>query len=223
MCGRINQDERSFQSDQRWHNKIQKQERQFNIGIGMKALVYHSLDGKENYEYLKFGFNAGGRYNFNARIEGFHNKNNQLDYNGPLGLATNPIYKHLVNYNRCVIPVSSFIEGPEVEKLSKPFDIRFAEVKVIGLGGLIGLDEKTGELGFSIITTWPNETIKNIVGHHRSPYIMFDPDDHGHWIDRQIPFDIISSAVRPPHDEFLAVHPLSPAYKSPKYSEPINV
>lgn len=223
MCGRINQDERAFQSDQRWHNKIQKQERQFNIGIGMKALVYHCLDGKENYEYLKFGFNAGGRLNFNARIEGFHNKTNQLNYNGPIGLVSNPNYKHLVNYNRCVIPVSSFIEGPEVEKLSKPFDIRFAEVKVIGLGGIIGLDEKTGDLGFSIITTWPNQTIKDVVGHHRCPFIMFDHEEYTDWVDRYVPFNLIAPAIRPINDDYLTITPLSPEYKSPKYAEPINV
>lgn len=223
MCGRVNQDEKAFRSEQRWHHLANKLERQFNIGIGMKALVYHKLDGRENYECLKFGFNAGGRLNFNARIEGFHNKTNQLDYTGPIGLASNPNYKHLVNYNRCIIPVSSFIEGPEIEKLSKPFDIRHPEAKIIGLGGIVGLDEKTGDLGFSIITTWPNNKIKTIVGHHRCPFIMFDTADFDDWLDRQVPFEVVAPSIRPVHDDDLMITQISPEYKSPKFTMPIDL
>ncbi len=223
MCGRINQDERAFQSEQRWQNRLNKSERQFNIGIGMRAFVYHKLNGVETHEYIKFGFNRGGRLNFNARIEGFHNKENRSNYDGTFGLATNPNYKDLVDTHRCIIPVSSFIEGPEVEKLSKPFDIRVSFYKVFALAGIIGTDEKTGELGFSIITTWPNEIIKTVIGHHRSPYILSDEEEYTDWVDPYVPFDLVSQVIKPLNNDSMIIHELSPEYKSPKFTMPINV
>lgn len=218
MCGRITQEQKEL-------NKLLKVDiteligvtKEYNIGIGENAVVVNS---QNEVEYLKFGFNKGGRLNFNGRAEGFNNKDNQLNYSGRLGLHSNPNYKEYFKGSRCLIPVTSFLEGPEKEKLSKPFKIKLNYTDVFMLAGIIGIDEKTGNRGFSIITCWTNEIIKEVVGHHRSPVILDNEDTWGDWLNEESDFDFILSLLHPVRSEDLEITPISPQYKSAKVSEP---
>jgi putative SOS response-associated peptidase YedK len=218
MCGRITQEQQAL--EQQFRKELidhLKPTKEFNIGIGEYAIV---VDNKGEWRQLKFGFNKGGRLNFNGRAEGFHNKNNELNYSGKLGIHTNPIYSDIILENRCLIPVSSFLEGPEKERLSKPFKLSLNYAEAFMLAGVIGIDQKTGGEGFSILTCWPNQIISEIVKHHRSPVIIENPDHYQTWLDNQSPIEDVLSFLHPIDNADLDIHELSPQYKSAKFAEP---
>lgn len=218
MCGRITQEQQAIERQFRKEFKDSiKQRKQFNIGIGEFAMV---VDHTGEWKQMKFGFNRGGRLNFNGRAEGFHNKNNELHYSGKLGIQSNPNYSDIFMNNRCLIPVTSFLEGPEKERLSKPFKISLNYVDAFMLAGVIGRDEKTGDDGFSILTCWPNEAINEIIGHHRSPVIIEDPDFYQTWLDINTELHEVLGFLHPVDSVDLDILEISPKYKSAKYTEP---
>jgi putative SOS response-associated peptidase YedK len=218
MCGRITQEQKALERQFRKELKDSlKPAKEFNIGIGEFAIV---IDSSGEWRQIKFGFNRDGRLNFNARAEGFHNKNNEVEYSGKLGIHTNPIYSDILLTSRCLIPVSSFLEGPEKERLSKPFKLSLNYVDAFMLAGVIGIDEKTGNEGFSILTCWPNQIISEVVGHHRSPVIIDNPDYYQTWLDNQTEIDEVLSLLHPVDNGDLDIHELNPKYKSAKFAEP---
>jgi putative SOS response-associated peptidase YedK len=218
MCGRITQEEQALERQfGRINKESLKPRKEFNIGIGELALI---VDSNGDWRQIKFGFNRGGRLNFNGRAEGFHNKNNELNYTGKLGIHTNPIYSDLFIENRCLIPVSSFLEGPEIERLSKPFKISLNYVEAFMLAGIIGIDEKSGEEGFSILTCWPNQAISEVVKHHRSPVIIDNPETYQTWLDKNTDLNEILDLLHPIDNGDLDFVELSPKYKSAKFSDP---
>lgn len=218
MCARITQDaqaiERQFRLELQGILKLRKQ---FNIGIGERAII---LDSQGEWRPVKFGFFHSGRMNFNARAEGFHNKNNELHYTGVLGIHTNPIYAGILKGNRCLIPVSSFLEGPEKEGLSKPFKVSLTDTAAFMLAGVLGTDEKTGEEGFSILTSWPNEAIAGVIRHHRSPVIIPDPGRYQTWLDPATDIQEVLRFLHPVDSAKMAIVELSPKYKSIKVDDP---
>lgn len=217
MCGRIAQSQAEIDKIIRLDEREQKRARkQHNIGIGEYAIVSHA----NGIEQIKFGFNRGGRLNFNGRAEGFGNKDNELHYTGRLGIHTNPNYKESFTNSRCLIPVTSFLEGPEKERLSKPYKISLNYTDVFMLAGLIGVDEKYGDNGFSIITCWPNEIIKEVIGHHRCPVILDNPDTWETWLNPESDIDELLSFLKPPSNEDLEIVEIDPRYKSAKYDTP---
>jgi putative SOS response-associated peptidase YedK len=218
MCGRITQEEKQFQLEFKIHDKEwKKQLKYYNIGIGDTAFV---IPSSGELVQMRFGFNKGGRLNFNGRAEGFNNKDNQRNYTGKYGIHTNPNYVDAFRNGRCLIPVTSFLEGPEDVKLSKPHKIKLNYTELFYLAGVTGVDEKTGEHGFSIITCWPNQIINEVVGHHRLPAILDDPDSWQAWLNPESDINDMLHLLKPVNDGDLEITPISPQYKSAKYTEP---
>lgn len=218
MCGRVTQKQEALEHEFGWNlANLQSHQKQYNIGIGETALV---IDHSGELRNIKFGFHRSGRFNFNARAEGYYNKANQKGYNGQLGIHTNPIYAQSFTNNRCLIPVTSFIEGPEKERLSKPFKVSLNYTQAFMLAGIIGKDEKTGVEGFSIITCWPNQVIAELIQHHRSPVIIENPNTFEHWLNPESDLTEILAYLKPIADEHLDITSLNPLYKSVRYDEP---
>ncbi len=150
---------------------------------------------------MAFGYNIidgikGERYMFNARAEGFNNKDNELDYAGKLGILSNPWSKAGIQNNRVVIPVVDFVEGPEKERLKKPYEVKLDGYEDFYLGAFAGIDSKKGYEGFCIVTCWPNVQIKDIIGHHRSPVIL-TPADAEIWLDPETAIEEVLGLMKP--------------------------
>ena len=86
-----------------------------------------------------------------------------------------PTWRNAIKRHRCIIPVSAYFEWDENQprgkrdcyRIDPTFDNGFA------LGGLYEINETTGEMFMSILTTVPNSKIAEI--HHRMPVILNIP------------------------------------------------
>lgn len=155
-------------------------------------------------EMMRFGFtpNWGTRKHFaiNARAEGDYNKENNPNYTGGFGILQKPFYRSSIRHKRCLVIADAFIEGPEVEKLQKPFLIYPRnKQRPFAMAGV--WDEwknpETGALEhtFAIITYKANDLMQRI-GHHRSPVII-PYNKHRRWLDPNTPLAHVTAMIEP--------------------------
>ncbi len=198
MCGRFNQysivEGGPSPADDAKLSRFRKQEKA-NISPGMFALIIK----QELTEEAEFGFRPVWdikKLFINARAEGSANDTNQTD-NWNIGIDTMPTFKQAFKTQRCIIPVNSFIEGPEKEKLSKPYEIKPIENKELYLGGIYSYyvnpaGEKT--CCFAIVTT-PAFVICRAIGHHRSP-LLLHPEHIQIWLNPQTHPDELKTMIK---------------------------
>lgn len=218
MCGRISQPKLSAIQEIFIPDVIDVKEQPnlFNIAVGQTAYSIINAENKRTLTQMQFGVNLPSKFSFNARAEGFMNKDNSPLYQGAANLHQSPLYGELFKTMRCLIPVTSFIEGPEKEKLNKPFKINLNYVEVFAIAAIYGIDTKTQQHGFSVITTWPNEFIKTVVGHHRLPVIL-EQEYWNDWLDPESEPEDMATLLRPYHGDLMEAEALSSAYKSANY------
>ncbi len=138
------------------------------------------------------------QWKFNLRVEGWRNKANDVDYSGPLEIWTNPACERIIRYNRCIIPVSYFVENPENDKKHK-FVIMRQDEQMFYLGGVFHHSVTASGVrytGFAIITT-PSTQITRLIGHQRAPLIL-QPDQFDTWFKQYDP-EVIGELMRPAH------------------------
>lgn len=226
MCGRFNsiQDpyERNPGAAVRKELRLQQQNLLFNnIAPGMMANII-TADG---YDIGEFGFHPSWdpkKMFINARAEGKGNENNRID-GWAVGIDQMPAFKKAFASHRCLIPVTSFIEGPAEEKLSKPFCISEENDTIFYLGAIYRrYTTESGEdrICFAIITT-PATPICRAIGHHRSPLIRSE-DDIQWWCDPASDLEEIkASLINNVYQEGYKAIPLNPAkIKSGKLHDP---
>lgn len=198
MCGRFNQqqpDEKFANKGYKYHLGLKLPKLVANIAPGMEAIIITS--GFE-MQYAEFGFRPVWdirKMFINARAEGKGNEQNLPEY--VIGIDQMASFKKALQNNRCIIPVTSFIEGPEKEKLSKPFLIQFGDKKTIHLAGIYNSyvnNDGEEKLSFAIITTPANPICKEI-GHHRSPAILHE-DLLEFWLQEDLTQDDINSCLQ---------------------------
>ena len=193
-----------------------------NVSVGEFAPVITNENPKE-LSFFKFGFTPmwakKQMYLFNARAEGDHNKENDPRYHGAKGIINKPVFRKAIRSQRCLVVADAFIEGPQKEKLDKPYVIYMRKnQRPFAFAGIWDkwVNKDTGEEvdSFAIITTTANALIQRI-GHHRSPVIL-QQDAEEAWLSDDLPLEDITSLLEPyPADE-LNAYPISPAIKSPK-------
>lgn len=213
MCGRFNQpninlskhDKNHLARLNRWKNRPK-----VNVGIGMLAAI-ETIDGITEAE---FGFHPSwdtSKLFFNARVEGKGNESNSHD-GWDVGVDTMNSFKSSFKSKRCIIPVNSFIEGPEKEKLSKPFLISNGNGNEMYLGGIhTTYTNKVGEEEncFAILTT-PAVPICKKIGHHRSPFMLYE-DLFDMWLNPQTDIGEIKAFIKAGYyDPEMVAYPLSP-------------
>jgi putative SOS response-associated peptidase YedK len=185
MCGRFNQHD-VLKRNQNFEKKLSRwsKQKKANITPGMLAMVITEHDIVE----AEFGFRPKWdekKLFINARIEGSRENPENLNDGWVIGLDKTMSFKDAFTNNRCIIPVNSFIEGPEKEKLSKPFLIKPRnDDELLYLAGIH--TEYTNNQGitencFAIVTTPPHPTCKEI-GHHRTPLIISEINIPG-WLN----------------------------------------
>ena len=176
----------------------------------------------QKIQLFKFGFTPFWAkkqfYTFNARSEGDQNKENDPSYKGSMGIIQKPMFRHAIRSQRCLVIVDAFIEGPQKEKLSKPYLIYMRDkVRPFALAGIWDswTNKNTGEVisSFAIITTTANELLQKI-GHHRSPVILSKEDEES-WLS-DLPLSDITSLLKPYPSDKMNAYPISADIKNPR-------
>ena len=128
-----------------------------------------------------------------------------------------PSFRLSMRKKRCIIPVDAFYEGPDNEKLSKPYLVYLMnKERPFAFAGI--WDEWnhpiTGEIArsFAILTTGPNRVMKAI-GHSRCPAIL-QPEEEALWLSPHTSLADAMALLRPCADNRMNAYPVSPAMKN---------
>ncbi|MFK7757788.1 MAG: SOS response-associated peptidase, partial [Flavobacteriales bacterium] len=225
MCGRYVNVSKIKAIEKRFNAQMKQPELyrvNTNISVGELAPVI-TQDKPSDIQFLSFGFSPSWAkkqfYQINARSEGDHNRENNPSYSGPKGILQKPMFRQSIRSKRCLVLADAFIEGPEKEKLSKPFLVYMKDGKrPFAMAGIYDdwVNQETGEItsSFAVITTTANDLLQH-VGHHRSPVIL-EKGEETEWLNSSTPLGEITSLLKPYPDEMLNAYPISPAIKSPR-------
>jgi putative SOS response-associated peptidase YedK len=168
-------------------------------------------------------------YLFNARSEGKLNPENDPNYRGEMGIFGMPAFRSAIKSRRAILPVHYFIEGPEKEKLKKPFKVFRSDKQVFFVACIweTWTDKQTGEMldTFAMVTTAPSKHLRETVGHHRSPLIL-EGDEIQTWLDPASQKNDLVPLMKPFNSDAFACHPISQLFKSkenrPEYFEAVD-
>jgi putative SOS response-associated peptidase YedK len=225
MCGRYVNVSKIKAIEKRFNAQMKQPELyrvNTNISVGELAPVI-TQDKPGDIQFLKFGFTPAWAkkeyYMFNARSEGDHNKDNNPTYSGPKGILQKPMFRQSIRSKRCLVLADAFIEGPQKEKLSKPFLVYMKDGKrPFAMAGIYDnwVNQETGEItsSFAVITTTANELLQR-VGHHRSPVIL-EKGEETEWLNSTTPLGEVTSLLKPYPDELLNAYPISTDIKNPR-------
>jgi putative SOS response-associated peptidase YedK len=193
-----------------------------NISHGNFAPVITN-ENPEKLQLFQFGFTPSWAkkqtYIINARAEGDHNKSDDPNYAGAMGIIQKPMFRKAIRSQRCLVPADAFIEGPKIEKLNKPYLVYKRDGdRPFAFAGIWDewTNTETGEVipSFAIITTVSN-SITQKIKHHRSPVIL-PKEWEREWIDSSISLSKVTEMLRPYPGEELNAYPISPEIKTPK-------
>lgn len=161
-------------------------------------------------------------YLFNARAEGKSNPDNDPTYNGPMGIFAMPAFRSAIAKRRAILPVRYFIEGPEKEKLKKPFKVYRKDQKLFFVGCIweSWTDKTTGEVidTFAMVTTASAKLLRERVKHHRSPLIL-DNSAIKTWLNPTATREELSALMRPFDSTEFECHPISQQFKTKENRE----
>lgn len=197
-----------------------------NVSAGERAPVISSANPGE-LSFYHFGFSPAWSekrmYLLNARSEGDANSDNDPAYTGGLGILQKPAFRKAIRTQRCLVVADAFIEGPEKEKLSKPYCVYKKDgERPFAFAGIWEewLHKESGELvpTFAIITAPVNDVLRAI-GHHRSPVIL-PREVEEIWLDNSAPLSEISRLLNSPANGSLNAYPIDPAIKSAAEKDP---
>ena len=193
----------------------------FNVAPGDMVYVITN-DKPDELQLMQFGMTPHWAkkqmYLINARSEGDHNKDDEINYSGAMGITDKPSFKIPIRKKRCLVIANGYYEGPSKERLSKPYFISKNNSKVFTFAGIwdTWYDEKKLKIinSFSIITTVANPVTQKI-GHHRSPVILCEEDENK-WLDETLPLKEVLGLLRPYKGEEFRAVPVSIRIKNPK-------
>lgn len=193
-----------------------------NIRVGNKTAVVSSK-APDDFSFYQFGFTPfwakKNMYVINARSEGDNNKENDPMYDGPLGITKKPFFRAAIKSQRCIIPVTGFIEGPKKEKYSKPYLIHKRDphhsIFLAGIWDTWEDKEHEKEINtFAIMTTVANDLLHK-VGHHRSPVVL-EGDEIEQWMDMDNDIESVLQLLKPFDSTEYNAYRIDPALKSGK-------
>ncbi len=193
-----------------------------NVSPGDLAPVITG-DKPGELQFFQFGFTPSWAkkqfYVINARSEGDFNKENNPKYHGAMGIIHKPMFRKAIRSQRCLVIADAFYEGPEKEKLSKPYLVYLQNGKrPFSFAGIWDqwVNEATGEVinSFAIITTQANELMEWI-GHHRSPVILPRTYEQA-WLSGELPLSEVSSMLKPYPARKMNAYPVDKAMKHPR-------
>lgn len=198
----------------------------YNIGPGKFAPVITN-DRPHEIQLFRFGMTPSWMTKpalfINARAEGDHNPDNNPAYTGTKGIITKPAFRKPIRSQRCLVPADAFIEGPEKEKLDKPYVVYLRDkIRPFAFAGIWDCwkNPMTSELiySFAIITTVANEITQKI-RNQRSPVILHREDERK-WLSDSLPLSELTPLLVPYPGELMNGYPIAPTIKNPKADDP---
>ncbi|MHC1681291.1 MAG: SOS response-associated peptidase [Methanomassiliicoccales archaeon] len=96
-----------------------------------------------------------------------------------------PMFKPLLNHQRCLVPATGFYEWQKQETRKRPYHIRVKGQEYFAMAGIFDTWSKEGKdlVTFSILTTAANEAISPI--HDRMPVIL-RPEKESEWVSKEV-------------------------------------
>ena len=122
---------------------------------------------------------------------------------------------------RCLIPFSWFYEWDQRSQPKQPWMVTLKDQPIMAMAGLWTVTQASPNatvLSCTIVTTSPNDVLKNI-GHHRAPVVL-DPDDWECWL--QGTPQQAEGVLHPPEDAKLVTQPVSTKINNPEFNEDIR-
>ena len=121
-----------------------------------------------------------------------------------------PSFRHLVDANRCLVPVTGFYEWKREGKSKRPFYIFPATANAMFFGGLYQLNS-AGNPEVTLLTTAANDSMSEV--HDRMPVII-QPADAIQWISRtdgdgENESDLIDALMQPVGNDVLEMYEVS--------------
>ena len=223
MCGRYTTVSRIEAMEHRFEARFEKPGLYMpnpNLSPGERAPIITS-DRPEVIQFFRFGmtpFWAKKRmYLINARKEGDHNRANDPSYSGAAGILQKPSFRKPISSQRCLVLADGFIEGPEKEKLRKPYYVHLQGASALfAMAGIWDhwADPATGEIiySFSVLTTTAGPLLQKI-GHHRSPIVLPEEMER-EWIDPDRKADELLARLGP-IAQAMNAWPISAEIRSP--------
>lgn len=193
-----------------------------NVAAGESALVITQNDPTQLQSFI-FGFSPSWSpkrmYQINARSEGDQNRENDPNYRGAMGIFQKPMFRKAIRSQRCLVIADAFIEGPEVEKLKKPYCVYLRnKQRPFAFAGIwdewVHPESAEVHRTFAILTTAPN-AVTAAIGHHRSPVILPFGEERD-WLNPDATPSDLSAFMRPYPAVELNAYPIDPQIKNPK-------
>ncbi len=179
----------------------------FNIAPSEETLVIINENSKKRVDLFKWGFIPSWMKNkenlkplINLRDDTLLNKEN---------------FSFYLKNNRCIIPANGFYEWKEENKTKKPYLIFLKDFKIFTFAGIYNIVQINDEIikTFAIITTEPNEKIKNI--HNRMPVIL-KKEDEDIWLDNNLKdLNELKKFIKPYPDEEIDFYKVSLLVNNP--------
>lgn len=179
----------------------------FNIGPGSLAPIIAS-DAPNTLQMGSFGFHPNWdnkKLILNARED---------------KILTSVEWKSALVNRRCLVIADCFYEGPEKEKLSKPFLVYLQDQeRPFAFAGIYNDVEKNGQTirSFANVTTAPSK-VMDLIGHHRSPIIL-NPTDYNKWLTPNQDLFNYSDCLKNNINELQNAYPVSIEVKSIKNND----
>lgn len=131
--------------------------------------------------------------------------------------------RHLIQQQRCLVPADAYIQGTDMQGLSKPFLVYLQnKIRPFAFAGIYDtwLNEETGERirSFAIITSAANELVRKIP-HKRAPVILHREQEET-WLDTSTPLTEIAAMLQPYPAERMNAYPIAPTIKNPQADDP---
>ncbi len=120
-----------------------------------------------------------------------------------------PMFKPLLNRQRCLVPATGFYEWQKQATRKKPYHIRVKEQEYFAMAGIFDTWSKEGTelMTFSILTTAANEALSPI--HDRMPVILHR-EKESEWASREVlSADSLSDMFRPFPSSSIDAYPVS--------------
>jgi len=120
-----------------------------------------------------------------------------------------PMFKPLLNRQRCLVPATGFYEWQKQATRKRPYHIRIKDQEYFAMAGIYDTWSKEGKelVTFSILTTAANEAIAPI--HDRMPVIL-RREKEGEWASREVlSADALSDIIHPLPASSIDAYPVS--------------
>lgn len=221
MCGRAYQ---TFTAEELFFRYLNKQPVQlplsitanYNMAPTHNSPVVWQSDGERHIDLMHWQFVPPWEPEFKTKLSTINAKSETV--------FTSRLYKSAILKQRCIIPVSGFIEWKKEGTIKKPFAIHLnpkSMKSIMSLAGIYGIwRSKEGEerMSFSIMTTAANDFMQDI--HTRMPVVL-PPEAEAMWLDpKNKDTAAIEKLLQPCPNSMLAAHEISTQVNSPRNNRP---